>query len=106
MQDPGDLVPPIDMTRRDWLGAAASAAALAVFGTTSTRAFPHPAIPARVLDRQLDAAVRSTIARAPAAAREALIARATRWFGAARGPAVVAVPGEVRDAVERLLTRG
>ena len=99
---------PGSMTRRTWIGATAGALATLMFDPAGRVASPnpYPAIPSRVLNHQLDAAVRATLANAPAAHRRAFAAAAVRWFGATPAVGDIAVPSEIRDAVHTLITRG
>lgn len=92
-------------TRR---GFIAITAALAVGPSASVHAdYPHPAVPARLLDRQLDTAVAEAVFDAPRAARAATRAIATRAFGPGQRPmGPVVVPGPVRAAVRAVVRRG
>ena len=96
------------MTRREWIATVAGSAALGLvgpvtIGVASSSPHPHPAIPCRVLDRQIDAAIALVVGEAPTSMRRALTASAVERFGTvgAIGPSV---PEMVR-AVQRSLVR-
>ncbi|MEO0601712.1 MAG: hypothetical protein AAF211_09760 [Myxococcota bacterium] len=97
------------MTRRTWLSVAAGTLVAATTvrpGVALSDAPLHPAIPARVLDGQIDAAVREAIAWAAPRSRAAVAAVAHERFGAPTSPAVYGVPAAVRTAVHAVITRG
>jgi len=95
------------VTRRSVLAGLSAAAVVGTpgLGGTAAHDYVHPAIPGRVLDRQLDAAVRRAIAAASPAARGGLAVIAARCFGST-GVATVAVPRLVQHAVDAVLRRG
>lgn len=95
------------VTRRTWITVVAGALVAAGAGLTPHRVgpYPHPAVPSRVLDRQLDAAIANVLDEAPRGARATLARVAAQHFGRTRR-ASAAVPRLVQRAVRRMLTRG